>query len=484
MTIRKLLTTIKKYNPKADLEMVELAYEFAKKAHDGQRRATGVDYIDHALATAQNLADLKVNTNMIIAGLLHDVPEDTTYTLEDVRKNFGDDVAGMVEGVTKLGTVKYRGMKRYVENLRKMFVAMARDIRVIVIKFADRLHNLRTLYALPANKQKRIAMEVLEIYAPIANRLGIGELQAKLEDESFKYAFPDEYIWVENLIKKRLQFKQRAMDAMLKKLKRKLIENKIKYIDAYGRTKHYYSLYRKLMKSNKDIDRIYDLVAARIILKDVADCYATLGIIHSLWKPIKGKIKDYISQPKPNGYRSLHTTVFGDNQEPIEFQIRTQEMHNQAEYGIASHWHYKESKGIKEKDIAWVKELANWQKEIKDDDKFLETLKIDFFQNRIFVFTPKGDVIDLPDGATPIDFAYQIHSDVGNKCGGAYVNDIHVPLETKLKNSDVVEITLDKNRKGPNPQWLKFVKTRNAKAHIGSFKKQTWKKIISTKKSI
>jgi len=481
MTIRKLLTTIKKYDPKADLDMVVLAFEFAKKAHSGQKRATGVDYIDHALATAQNLAELKVNTNMIVAGLLHDVPEDTDYTLEDVKKNFGKDIASMVEGITKLGTVKYRGIKRYTENLRKMFVSMAKDIRVIVIKFADRLHNLRTLYALPANKQKRIALEVLEIYAPIANRLGMGELQSKLEDEAFKYAFPDEYIWVETLIKKRVQLKQRALESMLSKLKRKLTENKVKYLKVYSRTKHYYSLYRKLLKYDKDINHIYDLVAARIIVKDIADCYAAMGIIHSIWKPVKGRIKDYIAQPKPNGYQSLHTTVFGDNQEQIEFQIRTQEMHEQAEYGIASHWRYKQGRKEKPGDLAWIKELAKWQKEIKDDEKFLESVKIDFFQNRIFVFTPKGDVIDLPDGATPVDFAYHIHTDIGNKVNSACVNDQQVTLDTKLKNGDVVEVVVDKNRKGPNPQWLKFVKTRTARANISSYKKTTWKKIIPQK---
>ncbi|MFZ5364840.1 MAG: RelA/SpoT family protein [Patescibacteria group bacterium] len=479
MTIRKLLTTVKKYDPKADLALIELAYEFAKTAHAGQRRATGVDYIDHALATAQNLADLGVNQNIIIAGLLHDVPEDTEYTLEDIKQNFGADVADMVDGITKLGTVKYRGMKRYVENLRKMFVAMAKDIRVIIIKFADRLHNLRTLYALPADKQKRIAMEVLEIYAPIANRLGMGELQGKLEDEAFKYGFPDEYIWVEGLIKKGLPIKERALESMLNKLKRKLKENNVHYLDVYSRTKHYYSLYRKLIKNEKDINHIYDLVAARIIVKDIADCYAALGIIHSLWKPVKGRIKDYIAQPKPNGYQSLHTTVFGDNHEQVEFQIRTPQMHEQAEFGIASHWKYKEKGGkTKIEDLGWVDELAKWQKEIKDDENFLETVKIDFFQNRIFVFTPKGDVIDLPEGATPVDFAYEIHSDIGNKCGSASVNDQQVPLDAKLKNGDVVDIIIDKHRKGPNPQWLKFVKTRTAKTHISSFKKSTWKKII------
>jgi GTP pyrophosphokinase len=481
ITIRKLLNTVERNDPKADLELIELAYDFAHKAHLGQKRATGVEYIEHCLATAQTLAELKLATPIIIAGLLHDVPEDTTYTLEDIKKEFGEEVYSIVDGITKLGKIKYRGMERYVENLRKMFISMAADIRVILVKFADRLHNLNTLYALPANKQKRIALEALEIYAPIANRLGIGELQAKLEDAAFKYAYPEEYIWIEQLVKQRAIGKAKNLNEMIKKIKTRLTKEKISYLDVYGRSKHYYSLYRKLLRFGRDINQIYDLVAIRVIVKDVADCYAALGLIHSVWKPLKGRIKDYIAQPKPNGYQSLHTTVFGDNREIVEFQIRTQEMHDQAEYGIASHWSYKENShhDKSKKEVDWVNDLVKWIKEVKDNEKFLEGVKIDVFQNRIFVFTPQGEVIDLPDGATPVDFAYSIHSDIGNHCQRALVNNILISLDTKLKNGDVVEIITDKKRKGPNQEWLKFVKTRIARHRILEYKNKGWSNIMS-----
>lgn len=477
MTIRQLIDTIQENDPKADIEIVQKAFEFADAAHKGQKRATGDDYIQHVLFTAKTLAELKLPVPIIVAGLLHDVPEDTEKTLDDIRKKFGNDIAKMVEGITKLGTIKYRGIERYVENLRKMFVAMAEDIRVILIKFADRLHNLKTLYALPADKQKRIALETLEIYSPIANRLGIGELQSRLEDAAFKYAYPDEFMKIEQIIKKNFPIKKKALNNMIRRLKNRLDKDSIKYYDIYGRNKHYYSFYRKFLKYNKNIKQIYDLVAIRVIVDSVADCYAVLGTVHNLWKPIRGRIKDYIAQPKPNGYQSLHTAVFGDDQEIVEIQIRTKQMHEQAEFGIAAHWNYKEGeKGTRE--INWVKDLAEWLKNIKDNDKFLEGAKIDVFQNRIFVFTPQGDVIDLPDGATPVDFAYHIHTDIGNKCAQAMVNSDIVTLEYRLKNGDVVQIVTDKNRKGPNPEWLKFVKTRTARQHIESFKNKNWKKFI------
>lgn len=481
MTIRKLLHTIEKYQPDADLEMVQLAYEFAKNAHAGQKRATGADYIQHSLGTAQNLADMELSTPMIIAGLLHDVPEDTDYTLEDVKQEFGEDVYQIVKGITKLSNIKYRGMERYVENLRKMFIAMAEDIRVVLVKFADRLNNLQTLYALPANKQKRIALESLEIYAPIANRLGIGELQSKIEDTAFKYSYPEEYSWVEQLVKKRSPIKQKTLTGMIKKVRTRLRKENVEFIDIYGRNKHYYSLYRKLLRFNRDINQIYDLVAMRIIVKNVADCYAVLGIIHNLWKPVKGRIKDYIAQPKPNGYQSLHTAVFGDNNEIVEFQIRTEQMAEQAEYGVAAHWNYKEENKKKKplREVEWVSELVKWVKEVKDNEHFLEGVKIDVFQNRIFVFTPQGDVIDLPEGATPVDFAYNIHSDIGDKTSRSLINNTQVSLDTKLKNGDMVQIVTDKNRKGPNPEWLKFVKTRVARSRITAYKNKSWKKIIS-----
>ncbi|NQT49792.1 bifunctional (p)ppGpp synthetase/guanosine-3',5'-bis(diphosphate) 3'-pyrophosphohydrolase [Candidatus Kuenenbacteria bacterium] len=478
MTIRQLLETIKKNDPKADLSLVSKAYDFAEKAHRGQKRSTGDDYIQHCLHTAKTLSELNLPLPIIIAGLLHDVPEDTEKTLEDVKKHFGTDVAKMVEGITKLSRIKYRGIDRYVENLRKMFVAMAQDIRVILIKFADRLHNLQTLYAQPANKQKRTAMETLEIYAPIANRLGIGELQARLEDAAFKYAYPDEFINIEQLIKKNFPIKKKNLNNMIRKAKTKLDKQGIKYYDIYGRTKHYYSFYRKFLKFNKDVTQIYDLVALRIVVDSVADCYAVMGIIHNTWPPIKGRIKDYIAQPKPNGYQSLHTAVFGDDQEIVEIQIRTQKMHEQAELGVASHWLYKESPKAGKKEVDWMLELADWLKEIKDNSKFLEGAKIDVFQNRIFVFTPRGDVIDLPEGATPIDFAFHIHTEIGNKCAQVMINNQISSLDKKLNNGDVVQIVTDKNRKGPNPEWLKFVKTRTARSHIEVYKNKSWKKFI------
>jgi GTP diphosphokinase / guanosine-3',5'-bis(diphosphate) 3'-diphosphatase len=478
LTLRQFINNLQEHYSKSDIKIIEKAFEFASTAHKGQKRASGADYIEHSLHAANNLADLKLPTPIIIAGLLHDVPEDTDVTLEEIKQTFGADIAKMVEGITKLSNIKYRGIERYVENLRKMFIAMAQDIRVILIKFADRLHNLQTLYALPADKQKRIAMETLEIYTPIANRLGIGELQSRLEDAAFKYAYPDQFTKMEHIIKENLPEKKKILDNMIKKIKSQLDKNNTKYYNIYGRSKHYYSFYRKYLKYDRDISQIYDLIAMRVIVDNVSDCYAILGLIHNTWKPIRGRIKDYIAQPKPNGYQSLHTAVFGDNQEIVEIQIRTRKMNEQAEYGIAAHWHYKEDNPQFNKNIQWVNDLATWLKNIKDNDEFLEGAKIDIFKNRIFVFTPNGDVIDLPEDATPIDFAYHIHTDIGNKCTRALVNNELVTLDYALKNGDVVQIVTDKNRKGPNPQWLKFVKTRTARQHIEIYKNQNWKKFI------
>jgi len=484
MTIDKLINIIKKNNPSSDETLVRLAYEFAERAHAGQKRATGVDYIQHSLSTARTLAELRLPLSVIIAGILHDVPEDSkVYTLEDIRHEFGTDIASMVEGITKLSRVKYRGIDRYVENLRKMFVAMAQDIRVIIIKFADRLNNLQTLYALPADKQKRIALETLEIYTPIANRLGMGEIQSRLEDASFQYAYPDDYARIAELVKDNYVQKSKNLTSMIKKLETKLNSENVHFTSIYGREKHYYSLFRKLQKYNNDFKQIYDLVAMRVIVESITDCYAVLGIVHNLWKPIRGRIKDYIAQPKPNGYQSLHTSVFGDDQEIVEVQIRTEKMHEQAELGIAAHWKYKNNK-TPDKEIAWVAELANWLKDVKDNDMFLEEMKVDVFQNRIFVFTPNGDVIDLPEGATPIDFAYHIHTEIGNKCSQALVNNEMVTLDHPLKNGDVIQVVTDKNRKGPNSEWLKFVKTRTARSQIENFRNRDWIKFLhKTKKT-
>jgi GTP pyrophosphokinase len=474
-----LLNKIASYKPDADLDEVRLAFDYAKTAHEGQKRKSGEPYIIHPLATAEILAGMELPIPIVIAGLLHDVPEDTSVTVEDIRKDFGDDVASMVSGITKLGKIKYRGIDRYVENLRKMFVAMASDIRVILIKFADRIHNLQTLSALPPHKRKRVALESLEIYAPIANRLGIGEMRSQLEDLAFQHAMPKDHEWVSNLASRAIKVKRSYIDRVKEATENKLKDTGIEYLDIHGRVKHKFSLYKKLLKYDRDIVGIHDLIALRIIVPQISDCYAVLGAIHQEWKPLKGRIKDYISQPKPNGYQSLHTTVFCEDGETVEFQIRTMQMHEEAERGIAAHWQYDEDGKIASPEIRsqmkWVKDLAEMQKSIAENVpeylESLESLKIDVFQNRIFVFTPEGDVIDLPEAATPVDFAFAIHSQIGNSCVGARVNDHIVSLDTVLYSGDCCEIIVDKNRTGPNPDWLSFVKTSTARYHIRSYAK-------------
>ncbi len=486
-TIDGLCEAVLAFDPQADTALIRRAYAFAEEAHRPQKRATGEPYIIHPLATAFTLADMKLPTSIIVAGLLHDVPEDTERTLEEIESAFGADVAGMVGGITKLGKIKYRGMERYMENLRKMFLAMAADVRVVFIKFADRLHNLQTLEAIPPQKQYRIALESLEIYAPIANRLGMGEMKGRLEDAAFKYVLPKEYQWSKELAKKTREDKQQYLDRVLVLAEEELKETGIRFTEVHGRAKHLYSLYKKLLKNERNIARIYDIMAVRVIVENVADCYAALGVIHGRWTPLKGRIKDYIAQPKPNGYRSLHTTVFCEDGEIVEFQIRTLEMHREAEYGIAAHWSYDEEKKkyITGKDASvptWVKELADIQEELQDKKRYvesLEELKIDMFKDRIFVFTPKGDVIDLPEESTCVDFAYAIHTDIGNTCSGAKVNDAVSPLERILKNGDMVEIIVDKGRKGPNPDWIKFVKTHHAKSKIRQYAKTTLRSWIA-----
>jgi len=454
-----------------DLEMLRLAYDYAFEAHHHQTRASGEPYIIHPLATAQKLAETKLDITTIIAGLLHDVPEDTDRTLEDIEKNFDPEVAKLVGGITKLGRLKYRGMERYAENLRKMFVAMSEDIRVIFIKFADRLHNLKTLDALLPEKRLRIAKETLEIYAPIADRLSMGSIKGELEDLAFKYVYPEDYKWINKILPKEYRIKEKYLKKIKEEVIKKLSQSEIKpkELSLQGRTKHLYSLYKKLLRPeiNRDLSKVYDLIALRLIVPTISDCYGVLGILHSMYRPMPGRIKDYIANPKPNGYQSLHTTVFTDDGEIVEFQIRTQEMHEAAEYGIAAHWNYKETGGqLNSQNLKWINELLEWQKQIKDNNQFLQTIKFDIFQNRIFVFTPKGDVIDLPEGATPIDFAYHVHSNLGDKCTGAKVNNQLVNLSYQLKSGDIVEIIIDKNRKAPNPDWLEIAKTSVAKSKI------------------
>lgn len=477
ITIKDIKTLVKEKNPQADLSLLDKAYEFANKAHAGQKRFDGTEYIIHALETCYTLAQMNLDMATLQAGLLHDVPEDTAVTLDEVEKNFGPEVAKLVKGITKLSKLKYRGLQRYAENLRKMFVAMAEDVRVVLIKLADRLHNMKTLSVLPPVKQQRIAKETLEIYAPIANRLGIGNLKGELEDLAFKYVMPEEYNWVVTNVTEKLEEQIKYVNELIKKIEKIFAEEGIPIISLHGRAKHYYSLYKKLLRKDMDITKIYDLVALRIILPDISNCYKALGVIHSHWKPLPGRIKDYIAQPKPNGYRSLHTTVFADDGHNIEIQLRDEEMHNHAEYGIAAHWIYKE--GGKDKEfnlppdqLKWIQELLNWQKDITDNEQYLQALTIDIFQDRIFVFTPKGDVIDLPDSATPVDFAYYIHTDIGNKCNGVRINEKIASLNSKLKNGDMVEIIIDKNRAGPSEDWLKFVKTHAAKDHIKTYARQ------------
>lgn len=479
-TIDGLLAKIKAYHREADLDLVRLAYDFAFSAHAGQTRKSGEPYIVHPLAAADYLADQKIDPVIICATLLHDVPEDTQVTLDDIEKNFGSEIASMVRGITKLGKLKYRGVERYIENLRKMFVAMAEDVRVMIIKFADRINNLQTLDALPPPKRYRVALESLEIYAPIANRLGMDEMKGELEDLSFQYVYPKEYQRVKQLRDEKLRGKEAYFQNVIDKTKHELDKAGVKTISIYGREKRLYSLYQKLLRKENEIAKIYDMVAIRIIVPTIADCYATLGILHNIWKPLKGRIKDYISQPKPNGYRSLHTTVFSDNGETVEFQIRTADIHEEAEYGVAAHWHYDEhGSRLPKKDIRWVRELAEIQKDILNKLSDLEEMKVDFLQTRIFVFTPQGDVIDLPERATPVDFAYHIHTDIGNRCSGALINDKMVSLDTELKNGDVVDIMVDKNRKGPSSDWMKFAKTHTARLHIKDHLKQQEKTALT-----
>ncbi|MEK7665929.1 MAG: RelA/SpoT family protein [Patescibacteria group bacterium] len=466
----ELEALVKKNYEQPDLALLRRAYEYAEIAHAGRVRQTGHEYITHPVATTYKLAEMKLPMSVLSAGLLHDVVEDTGVTIEQVEKEFGDEIAKLVSAVTKLKKVKYTGDDLYAENLRRMFLAMSDDVRVVFIKFADRLHNLKSLYARPREKQLRVAREVLEIYAPIANRLGMGEMRGELEDAAFMYAHPKEFQIVSTLLERKVREKENIVKQTIETTTRDLQEAEVEIIMIQGRIKRLYSLYRKLERYENDINKIYDLIAVRIIVKDVSDCYAVLGILHKQWKPLAGRIKDYIAQPKPNGYQSLHTTVFVDNGGIVEFQIRTVEMHDHAEYGIAAHWRYKEGASrLRQRDLTWMQELVQIQKTLeakKDVLEQLEEMKLEVFKDRIFVFTPKGDVIDLPENATPVDFAYAIHTDIGNKCTGARVNDQLANLDTSLQSGDMCEIVIDKNRKSPSPDWLKFARTRHAQQKI------------------
>lgn len=470
------------------IDLIRRAYEFAQKAHEGQKRSSGEPYFNHCIATAQTLIEMKLDPKTIAAGLLHDVAEDTKYTILDIKKVFGDEIMFLVEGVTKLGKIKYHGDQQRAENLRKMFLAMAEDTRVILVKLADRLHNMQTLKYVKPEKQKRIAMETMEIYAPLAHRLGMGEIKGQLEDLSFQYLYPEEYKWVIDHVSEKYQERERYIEKIKPVIQEELTKENIKPINIDARAKRYYSLYKKLGKYDMNLDKIHDLVAVRIAVNTIEECYGTLGVIHKLWRPLPGKIKDYIALPKPNGYQSLHTTVFCIDGKITEFQIRTLQMHDEAELGIAAHWLYTE-KGkpkigtkLDNKKFAWVSQLRDWQKEISGSQEFLESLKIDFFKDRIFVLTPKGDAIDLPEGATPVDFAYHIHSEVGDRCSGAKTNGKMVPLSHTLQNGDVVEIITQKKHT-PTRSWLEFVKTSIAKNRIRHLlKKEYGIEILPVKK--
>lgn len=473
---KHLIDTIHSYLPKAKCDDVTKAYQLAEEAHKDQRRVSGEPYILHPLAVAQILADMKIDTTTITASLLHDVVEDTSYTLDDLKKMFGKEVAFLVDGVTKLSRLNYRTKEdQQLNSMRKMFLAMAKDVRVVVIKLADRLHNMRTLRYMRSDKQKRIAQETLEIFAPLAHRLGIFNIKWELEDLSFRYLEPDKYYDLVDQMKQKRHVREAIVNEAIDVLKKALDEAHI-HCEINGRPKHFYSIYKKMKKDNRDLSQVYDLFAIRVIVDDVKDCYGVLGIVHSLWKPLPYRFKDYIAMPKPNNYQSLHTTVIGTRGQPVEIQIRTWEMHRIAEYGVAAHWRYKEGNQTANKDafdekMGWLRNLLEWQ-DTSNPKEFVNALKLDAFSDEVFVFSPRGDVIDLPQGAIPIDFAYRIHTDVGHRCVGAKINGKIVPLDYKLKNGDIVEIITSKVGK-PSLDWLNIVGSSESRSKIRSwFKKE------------
>ncbi|MEX2052445.1 MAG: RelA/SpoT family protein [Candidatus Paceibacterota bacterium] len=469
--IKTLLSLSGDIKPK-DLKLIEKAYAFAEHAHTGQKRMSGEPYFVHVLETAKILAKLGMDAQTIAAGFLHDVLEDTDTKEEDMRKEFGDEIIFLVNGVTKLGTLKYRGHERHVESLRKFFIAMANDLRVVIIKFADRLHNLRTLEHVPEEKRARIALESIEVYAPLADRLGMGKLKGEIEDTAFPFAYPEEYKTVEEIFQIKKKEYEKHLAEVSEVLKKELKKNRIHINEMSYRIKHKYSLYKKLLKYEMDIDKIYDIVALRVIVDNIEECYRVLGLVHSIWNPLPGRIKDYIAVPKPNGYRSIHTTIFTGHGGIAEIQIRTVEMHAEAAYGIAAHFAYKEEGSSKARvnksKFKWIEELKELDYSPDEPKNFVEHLKTDFFNDRIFIFTPMGDVIDLPEDSTPIDFAYNIHSDIGNHTYGAKINGKMSQLFSKLKNGDIVEI-MNKKDAHPSGKWLEYVKTTIAKKHIRSY---------------
>ncbi len=493
-SLKDITKICEKYLSKKDLEKIQKAFKFAQKAHQGQLRKNKDEFIQHPIHTALTLAEMGLDAETISAGFLHDTVEDAQINPKEIEKNFGRQISNLVLGITRVGKVRLKkelanqGLidqklddrtKSQIENLRKMLVAMAKDIRVVLIKLADRLHNMHTLYALPAQKAKRIATETLEIYTPLAHRLGIGEIKGQLEDLAFPYVLPAEYRRIKSLVGEKDQERKAYIEKVIQAIRKILKSEQIEILDIDGRAKYLYSLYKKLQKYNNNISKIYDLMAVRIITNNVSDCYKILGIIHEKYKPLPGYIKDYISMPKPNSYQSLHTTIFCLDGRICEIQIRTEKMHEHAQYGVAAHWHYTNKIGPKKdieqggifapkKDLGWISDLARWQRKLKSPTEFKKTLKLDFFSDRIFAFTPQGDVKNLPAGACPIDFAYSIHTEVGDHCQGVRINGKMVSLDYELKNGDMVEIIKAK-RAHPRQDWLKLIKTVEARSKIRGY---------------
>jgi len=481
--IKEIFSLSKETLSQNDKALLIKAYNRASKAHKGQKRASGEPYFNHVFATAKNLALFAMGPTTIAAGFLHYTIEDTPVTEDDIRKEFGDEIVFLVNGVTKLGKLKYRGRERHVESLRKFFIAVAQDMRVVVIKFADRLHNVQTLQYIKPEKAKRIALETIEIYAPLAYRLGMGRLVGELQDSAFPFAYPKESNMVNDLLKQKKKLDEKYLEKIWRNLKKEMAEQGIKDIETHHRVKGRYSLWKKLQRHNMDIEKVYDIVALRIIVPEIEDCYRLLGIIHSKWKPLPGRIKDYIALPKVNGYQSLHTTVFSGDGGIAEIQIRTKAMHDFAEYGFASHYVYKHQGSSTDDDghsLQWLKELREMEEQEENGTKFLKNLKEDFFEERIFVFTPKGDIIDLPKGSSAIDLAYAIHSEIGNKAQAAKINGKNSALKTILNSGDIVEIQI--NKKGvPSAKWLSYIKTSMARKHIEKYAREhtLWNKMFN-----
>jgi GTP diphosphokinase / guanosine-3',5'-bis(diphosphate) 3'-diphosphatase len=480
--VQELLAKVQFYNPNAELGLIERAYHFAEKSHAGHTRASGLPYLSHPLGVSMILADLRMDSVTIGSGLLHDTVEDCSVTVGQLREEFGEEVALIVDGVTKLGRVEFsRKEERQAETFRKMLLAMAKDIRVILVKLGDRLHNMRTLEYLPEHKQQRIAQETMDIYAPLANRLGIHWVKSELEDTAFKYLNPEAYYDLKEQIAARRQEREAYVAEIRERVSVELERGGIQ-ARVLGRPKHFFSIYQKLMRQNIGFDDVYDVIGLRIITDCVRNCYAALGSLHALWTPVPGRFKDFIALPKPNLYQSLHTTLMGPQGERVEFQIRTEDMHKTAEQGIAAHWRYKEGGKSDEKateKFAWLRQLLDWQQDTAGDaHDFMETLKIDLFPEEVYVFTPRGDVKSFPRDATPIDFAYSIHTEIGHKCVGAKVNNRMVPLKHQLRNGDVIEILTNANH-FPSKDWLKLVKTSRARAKI-----RAWIKAAEKERSI